>query len=122
MDANKLKQKRRQRRKTGIRKRVAGTPMCPRLTVYRSLKHIYVQIIDDLEGKTLVSASSRESDFGSDAANGGNQAGAIKVGQAIAEKAKAAGIQTIAFDRNGFRYHGRIKALAESVREQGLRF
>jgi len=122
MDINKLKQKRRQRRKIGVRKRVTGTLECPRLTVYRSLKHIYAQVIDDLAGKTLVSASSRESGFGGDEDSGGNQAGAIKVGQAIAEKAKTAGIQSVSFDRNGFRYHGRVKALADAAREHGLQF
>ena len=113
MDSNKLKTIRRNRRKTGIRKRVQGTPERPRLTVYRSLNHIYVQVIDDLDGKTLVSASSVKG-------KGGNIEAAKEVGKQIAEKAKGAGITQVAFDRNGFRYHGRIKALADAAREGGL--
>jgi large subunit ribosomal protein L18 len=114
MDKYKLKNLRRSRRKTGIRKRIEGTPDRPRLTVYRSLKHIYVQIIDDLDGKTLVSASSAK------AGKGGNVDAAVEVGKEIAQKAKGAGITQVAFDRNGFRYHGRVKALADAARKGGL--
>lgn len=114
MDTNKLKTIRRNRRKTGIRKRVQGTPERPRLTVFRSLNNIYAQVIDDLDGKTLASASSIK------ASGGGNIAAAKEVGKEIAEKAKQAGITQVAFDRNGFRYHGRIKALADAAREGGL--
>jgi len=114
MDKSKLKSVRRSRRKTGIRKRVKGTPDRPRLTVFRSLQHIYAQIIDDLDGKTLVSASSAK------ASKGGNIDAATEVGKQIAEKAKGAGITQVAFDRNGFRYHGRVKALADAAREGGL--
>ncbi len=114
MEKNKLKTMRRQRRKTGIRKRVQGTPQRPRLTVYRSLSHIYAQIVDDLDGRTLASASSIK------AGNGGNTAAAVEVGKQIAEKAKGVGIAQVAFDRNGFRYHGRVKALAEAARKAGL--
>ncbi len=117
MDRNQAKTVRRSRRKRGIRKRVSGTAERPRLTVFRSSKHIYVQIVDDLEGKTLASASSVALKK-----DGGNAAGAAEVGKAVAEKAKAAGIEQVAFDRNGFRYHGRVKALADAAREAGLKF
>ena len=118
MKVNRLKQVRRQRRKAGIRKRVAGTPDRPRLTVYRSLQHIYAQVIDDITGNTLVAASSVQDKLD----NGGNIAAAEKVGSVLAEKAKAAGVNQVAFDRNGFRYHGRVKALAEAARKGGLQF
>ncbi len=114
MDKYKLKTVRRNRRKTGIRKRVKGTPQRPRLTVFRSLNHIYAQIIDDLDGKTLASASTVKGD------GGGNVAAAVEVGKQIAKQAKDAGITKVAFDRNGFRYHGRVKALADAAREGGL--
>lgn len=113
MDKSKIKTVRRQRRKTGIRKRISGTPERPRLTVFRSLNHIYVQVIDDLDGKTLASASSVKG-------KGGNVEAAKAVGAQIAQKAKDAGITRVAFDRNGFRYHGRVKALADAAREGGL--
>ena len=115
MDHNKLKTIRRNRRKTGIRKRVQGTPQRPRLTVYRSLKNIYAQVIDDLGGKTLASASSVKAE------QGGNVDAAKQVGRQIAEAAKQAGITQVSFDRNGFRYHGRVKALADAAREGGLK-
>ncbi|MCE9590456.1 MAG: 50S ribosomal protein L18 [Planctomycetes bacterium] len=114
-----LKQKRRQRRKIGIRKDLFGTTERPRLTVYRSLKQIYAQIIDDASGRTLAAASSVEAKLG---AKGGNKTGAAEVGKLLAEKAKAAGITKVAMDRNGFRYHGRLKALADAAREGGLQF
>ena len=113
MDKCTQKTIRRNRRKAGIRKRISGTPERPRLTVYRSLNHIYVQVIDDLDGKTLASASSVKG-------KGGNIEAAKAVGKQIAEKAKGAGITQVSFDRNGFRYHGRIKALADAAREGGL--
>jgi large subunit ribosomal protein L18 len=118
MKSNQLKQVRRQRRKAGIRKRVIGTPQRPRLTVYRSLKHIYAQVVDDLGGRTLVSASTMQAK----AEQGGNTEAAKQVGSAIAQKAKEAGITQVCFDRNGFRYHGRVKALADAAREAGLQF
>ncbi len=117
MKSSRQDQLRRQRRRTGIRKSLFGTPGRPRLTVYRSLKHIYAQIVDDLNGKTLASASS----LGGSAA-GGNKTAAIQVGKTVAEKAKAAGVTCVCFDRNGFRYHGRIKSLADAARESGLQF
>lgn len=120
MDRMKAKVVRRSRRRTGIRKRVEGTAARPRLSVYRSLRHIYVQVIDDLSGKTLVSASTMEADLRS--GTGGNAKAAETVGTRIAERAKAAGIEKVVFDRGGFRYHGRIKALADAARSGGLEF
>ncbi len=116
MDKNTLKTVRRQRRKMGIRKRVFGTTQRPRMTVYRSNQRIYAQIIDDVQGKTLAAASSLPLEKGS------NVAAAVEVGRQLAEKAKAAGIATVAFDRNGYRFHGRLKALADAAREAGLQF
>jgi large subunit ribosomal protein L18 len=104
-----------------IRKKLMGTSARPRLNVYRSLNHIYVQVIDDLEGKTLVSANSAETK--KDArTSGGNLAAAKNVGKAIAERAKAKGIDQVVFDRGGYIYHGRVKALADAAREAGLKF
>lgn len=124
MERNKLKDKRRSRRRIGIRKRVVGTAEQPRLAVYRSLKHIYAQVIDDMEGKTLVSASTRdkEVDLGSSNGVGGNIDAAKAVGEKIAERAKAAGVERVQFDRGGFRYAGRVKVLADAAREGGLKF
>jgi large subunit ribosomal protein L18 len=116
MNKNKQKRFRHHRRKRGLRKRIEGTPDKPRLTVYRSLKHTYAQLIDDLSGKTLCAADTRQQKL----ANGGNIDAAKQVGQTLAERATAAGIQRVQFDRNGFRYHGRVKAVAEAAREQGL--
>jgi len=110
------------RRHQRVRERVVGTPQRPRLCVFRSLKHIYAQIISACGGKILASASSLEADVAKDLANGGNKAAASVVGQRIAEKAKSAGITQVAFDRSGNRYHGRVKALAEAAREHGLQF
>ena len=118
MNAQKLSDLRRKRRKTGIRKGLFGSAEKPRLSVYRSSKHIYAQLINDFEGKTLASASTVQAKI----ASGGNVEAAKQVGTKIAEVAKAAGIEEIAFDRNGFKYHGRIKALADAAREGGLKF
>jgi len=120
MDRVRAKRNRWRRRKTGIRKRVTGTAERPRMTVYRSLKHIYVQLVDDLEGRTLASASTR--DKGEAPENGGNVQAAAEVGRRIAERATSAGIRKVVFDRNGFRFHGRVKALADAAREGGLEF
>jgi large subunit ribosomal protein L18 len=104
-----------------IRKKVLGTAERPRLNVYRSLNHIYVQVIDDLKGATLVSASSAEGK--KELRNkGGNLAAAKDVGKSIAERAKAKGINQVVFDRGGYIYHGRVKALADAAREAGLQF
>jgi large subunit ribosomal protein L18 len=122
-DKNKLKAKRLDRRKRSIRKQLFGSPQRPRLSVFRSDKHIYAQIIDDMAGRTLVSAASTCAEVrGADLHNGGNLAAAKKVGTEIARRAAAAGIQSVAFDRGGHRYHGRIKALADAAREGGLKF
>ena len=118
MEKNKLKTLRRSRRKTGIRKRIYGTAEAPRLSVFRSSKHMYAQLIDDAAGKTLASASSVAAKL----EKGCTVEAAGAVGKAIAEKAKSAGVETVAFDRNGFRFHGRIKALADAAREGGLKF
>ena len=102
-----------------VRKNISGTAERPRLNVFRSLNHIYAQIIDDTKGVTLVAASSLEKGF---EGNGSNAEGAKLVGKAIAEKALAAGIKTVVFDRGGYVYHGRVAALAEGAREGGLEF
>ena len=120
MKRNVLKIIRRKRRKAGIRKAVLGRPDRPRLTVFRSNRHIYVQVVDDLAGRTLAAASTNEK--GDKGTHGGNAAAATKVGQSIAERAKAAGVDTVIFDRNGFLFHGRVKALADAAREAGLKF
>ena len=104
-----------------IRKKLQGTAERPRLNVYRSLNHIYVQVIDDLNGKTLVSASTAEGKK-DDRRTGGNVASAKVVGKTIAERAKAKGVTKVVFDRGGYMYHGRVKALAEGAREGGLEF
>jgi len=108
---------------TRIRKKVAGTSARPRLNVYRSVNHIYVQLIDDAKQATIVSASSLEQ--GKDGKKhivGGNIAAAKQVGKLIAERAKEKGIETVVFDRGGYLYHGRIKAIADAAREGGLKF
>ncbi|MHC4996072.1 MAG: 50S ribosomal protein L18 [Planctomycetota bacterium] len=116
MEKNKLNTHKRFRRKKQIRRKVFGTPERPRLTVFRSNKQVYAQIINDVEGKTLAAASSISLDKGS------TVAAASEVGKQLAEKAKAAGVEAVAFDRNGFRFHGRVKAIAEAAREGGLKF
>lgn len=120
MNPNKLKNMRRLRRKRGLRKRLLGVPSRPRLTVFRSARHMYAQVIDDLSGRTLASASTNEKAERVD--NGGNVAAAETVGKRLAERAKAAGVEAVVFDRNGFPYHGRVKALADGAREGGLKF
>jgi large subunit ribosomal protein L18 len=114
----------RQRIHTRIRARVSGTPQRPRLTVFRSLKHIYAQVIDDDASRTLVSAATLNKDAkkGAKTPYGGNIAAAKLVGKQIAERALEAGINEVVFDRGGHRFHGRVKALAEAAREAGLRF
>jgi large subunit ribosomal protein L18 len=114
-DKNKLRQKRHLR----VRNHIHGTAERPRLNVFRSLAHIYVQIIDDEKGVTLTAASSVEKGF---EGSGGNIEGAKKVGAAIAKKALEKGITEVVFDRGGYIYHGRVKALAEAAREAGLKF
>jgi large subunit ribosomal protein L18 len=123
MDKQKAKQQRLQRRKWSVRSSIFGTVERPRLSVFRSDKHIYAQVIDDYAGRTLAAAASTSAEVrGADLANGGNIAAAKAVGKAIAEQAKAAGITKVAFDRGGRIYHGRVKALADAAREAGLQF
>ena len=110
---------RRNRIKLGIRKRISGSSERPRLSVYRSNKGIYAQIIDDVTGKTIVSASSLSKDF---AGTGNKSDQSVAVGKLVATKAVAAGIKDVVFDRNGYLYHGRVKSLAEGAREGGLNF
>lgn len=120
MEKQKLKTKRLERRKFGIRKNLAGTPERPRLSVYRSEKHIYAQVIDDLSGRTLAAESSLNDALG--LKHGGNIAAAKAVGLSVAKKAIEAGVKKVCFDRNGRLYHGRVKALADAAREGGLEF
>ena len=103
-----------------IRLRLSGTPVRPRLAVFRSLNHIYAQVIDDTSGQTLAAASSLESSLR--AATGSKTDDAKRVGQLVAERAKAAGVDKVVFDRAGFQYHGRVRSLAEAAREAGLDF
>jgi large subunit ribosomal protein L18 len=121
----KTKEDRRQRIKFRIRKRVRGTAERPRLSVFRSVSHIYVQVIDDLAGTTLAAASSVEPAVKAklaDGARASNSKGAVVVGEAIAERLKSQGISRVVFDRNGFLYHGRVKEVAEAARKAGLEF
>jgi large subunit ribosomal protein L18 len=105
-----------------VRTRVIGTPERPRLCVYRSLGHIYAQVIDDRSGRTLASASSIDGETRKQLKGGGNLAAAKTIGKAIAERARAAKIELVVFDRGGYKYHGRVKALADAAREAGLKF
>ena len=111
-----------QKRHQSIRVKLAGTTEAPRLAVYRSTKHIYAQLIDDVKGVTIVSASSVDKDLKAKLGHGGNIDAAKAVGEAIAKKALKAGINDVVFDRGGFLYHGRIQALADAAREAGLEF
>jgi large subunit ribosomal protein L18 len=105
-----------------IRKKLSGHEKRPRLCVFRSLNHIYAQIVDDSKGTTLVAASTVEKDVRGDMKGCGSIAAAKQVGKAIAERAKSKGIESVVFDRGGYLYHGRVKALAEAARESGLKF
>jgi large subunit ribosomal protein L18 len=108
----------RQRIHSRIREKLAGTTERPRLNIYRSLNHIYAQVIDDLKGETLVSASTLQAK----SKTGGNVAAAKEIGKTVAEQAVAKGIKRVVFDRGGYLYHGRVKALADAAREAGLEF
>lgn len=121
-DKNKDKARRLERRKWSIRSTLFGTTERPRLSVYRSSKHIYAQIIDDYAGKTLASVATTSGEVRGGLSNGGNVAAAKQAGKAIAEKAKQLGVTKVAFDRGGRKYHGRVKALADAAREGGLQF
>jgi large subunit ribosomal protein L18 len=117
-----LVQGRRLRRQRHVRKRLYGTPERPRLAVFRSSKHIYAQVINDENGTTLAWASSLDPEIRKENAYGGNKAAAVVVGKVLAERAKKAGIDKICFDRRSYRYHGRIKSLADAARAGGLNF
>jgi large subunit ribosomal protein L18 len=110
------------RRKERIRKKLAGTPERPRLTVYKSLKHIYAQVVDDTTGRTLAAASSISKELKGQPADGDKKADAKRVGKLIADRCKAAQVGQVVFDRNGFPYQGRIAAVADAAREAGLKF
>lgn len=114
------KEKARNTRKKRVRAKVRGTPEKPRINVFRSLKHIYVQLIDDSEERTVLAVSTLSPDL--KGASGGNVKAAKQLGALLAKKALEKGIQNVVFDRNGFRYHGRVKAVADSAREGGLKF
>jgi large subunit ribosomal protein L18 len=116
------RQELRGRRHARVRKKVHGTAQRPRLAVYRSEHHIYAQVIDDTAGRTLAAASTLDKGLRSEISYGGNVEAAKRVGQLIGERAKNAGIQQVVFDRGGFKYHGRVAALAEGAREAGLEF
>jgi large subunit ribosomal protein L18 len=105
-----------------IRKKIQGTGQRPRLNIFRSLNHIYAQLVDDYKGVTLVSASSLDKEVRAQNRSGGNMAGAKVVGAEIAKRARDKGIETVVYDRSGYRYHGRVKVLAEAAREAGLKF
>ncbi len=123
MNILKVKTVRRARRKMQIRRRVFGTPERPRLTVSRSLQHIYAQVIDDTKGHTLVSMSTRNQPVREEVGTkAGNKGAAAKVGEALAKAAAEKGITAVVFDRNGYKFHGRIKALADAARKAGLKF
>lgn len=122
MDHIKEKLRKRTRRHLRIRRKVIGTAERPRLSVCRSLKHIYCQIINDIEGKTLAAASTQSPDIRSTIKYGGNVAAAEIVGKKIAEEAKVKGITKVVFDKGGYKYHGRVKALADAARKHNLSF
>ena len=112
----------RQRRRFRVRNRIKRDSTRPRLSVFRSHKHMYVQVVDDVRGHTLASASTSEKDLGEQVGYGGNKSAAQAIGKAIAERALAAGIKEVAFDRREYQYHGRVAAFAEAAREAGLVF
>lgn len=122
MNEKAVKHVRKARRVRRVRKKVRGTPDRPRLAVSRSHRNIYAQIIDDTTGRTLCAVSTQAKDLGAEFGYGGNRAAAARVGKAIGEAARQRGIEKVCFDRRGHRYHGRIRALADSAREAGLKF
>ena len=121
LDASKREQSR-VRRHHRVRLRVYGTPDRPRMNVFRSNAHLYAQVIDDTTGKTLVSASTLDKEIKGKVKSGANLAAAVAVGRLVAERALKANLKAVVFDRGGYRFHGRIKALAEASREKGLKF
>jgi large subunit ribosomal protein L18 len=122
MGALDKKRKARLKRKARIRKCISGTPEQPRLSVFRSAKHIYAQIIDDVSGRTLAAASSLEKEIGENTELKGKTARAVLVGKLVAQRALDQDIKSVVFDRNGFLYHGRVKAVSDGAREGGLHF
>ena len=120
--AKATKKEKRLARHARVRKHISGTPERPRLCVFKSAKNIYAQVIDDTTGNTLVSASTLDKDIKAEAAYGGNKAAAKLVGESVGRKALEKGIETVAFDRGGFLYHGRVAELAAGAREAGLKF
>jgi large subunit ribosomal protein L18 len=122
MNHNRSNLRLRTRRAFRVRKRTRGTAERPRLTVHRSHQHIYVQVIDDVSGRTLAAASTVDKDLRGDVKYGGNKIAAQAIGKAIAERAKAAGVTKVCFDRGPSQYHGRVAALADAAREGGLEF
>ena len=116
------KNKARLKRHLRVRKKINGTTQRPRLSVFRSSKHIYAQLIDDVKGVTVASASTLDKELADQVGNGGNIEAARKIGELIANRAKAKGVEQIVFDRGGYLYHGRIQALADAAREAGLEF
>ena len=122
MNSQKLKAKQQLRRRRHVRRKIVGTTERPRLTVFRSSKHIYAQLIDDVRGTTIASASSIEKELRASLKTGANVEAAKAVGLRLAERAVARGVKEVVFDRGGYLYHGRVKALADAAREGGLRF
>ncbi len=122
MNRLEVKKKRQWRREMRVRSKLMGTPERPRLTVHRTHKHIYAQVIDDLAGKTLCFANSQIKDLADQLKHGGNKKAAEMVGTMLAQRAVMHGIKKVVFDRGGFRYHGRIKALADAARKAGMEF
>ena len=120
--AKATKNEKRLARHARVRKHISGTPERPRLCVFKSAKNIYAQVIDDTTGNTIASASTLDKDIKAEAANGGNKAAAKLVGESVGKKAIEKGIETVAFDRGGFLFHGRVKELADGAREAGLKF
>ncbi|MBL6829836.1 MAG: 50S ribosomal protein L18 [Pirellulales bacterium] len=122
MDHSRTNLRQRTRRRFRVRKRLSGTADRPRLTVFRSHKHIYAQVVDDVTGRTLASASTADKTLREQVGFGGNRTAAEAIGKAVAERAQAAGVKQVCFDRGSFRYHGRVAALAEAARSAGLEF
>lgn len=122
MSSTQKKEAMRIKRKRRIRRRVHGTPERPRLTVFRSARHIYAQIIDDVRGETLAAASSMEKEIRDRGKSQNKKAAAGEIGKLIAQRASEKGIDTVVFDRNGYKYHGRVKAVSDGARENGLHF
>lgn len=122
MKAVMIKQERREKRKRRVRRSVFGTPERPRLSVFRSLKNISAQLIDDVVGRTLCSASTLNKEVSGQVKKGGNKDAASMIGQILAERARMHGIRKVVFDRSGYRYHGRVRTLAEAARKAGLEF